>query len=182
MLILCSKKWLWPRHVCCKGDAASLSLLMRVRNTALYGTVGSLGFGLLSVLCRFRLYQVRGLLLALNSHNTLDCGTARCLWSVSSLRALHLSDLSGPNTTLAKYSLCVVHVAMLCHALVSGERGLVSVYGGVGVVTNGSGDGGRVGLSAVVVSLSGVVRVLKPYLGVPWVACRRASPSGASKP
>ena len=71
---------------------AAVSLPLRVPNVVMYGTIASLGFGLPDVLSRFRLRQVRGLLLALNNRNALARETTRFLWSVPTLRALRLSD------------------------------------------------------------------------------------------
>ena len=95
---------------------ASLSLLLCVPHAVLYGTLASLGFGMPNMLSRFRLRQVHGLLLTLNSRNAVARETTRSLWSVPTLRALRLSDWSCLDATLAEYSLSVVCAATLSDA------------------------------------------------------------------
>ena len=102
--------------------AAALSQPLCVPDAALYGTLASPGFGPPNVLSRFRLRQVRGLLLALNSRNTLARETTRSLWSVPSVRALCLFDWSSLDATLAEYSLSFMCAAALGDATVWCER------------------------------------------------------------
>ena len=137
--------------------AAALSLPLRVPKAALYGTHAPLGFGLPNMLSRFRLRQVRGLLLALNSRNALTRETTWSLWSVPSVCALALSDSSSLDATLAEYSLSVVCATALGDAPVCCECGPAPLDGPVDVVTDGSSNGDRLGWSPVVVSSLGVI-------------------------
>ena len=152
------------RHLLKKVAVAALSLPLRVPNVALYGVLASLGFGVPNLLSHFRLCQVRGLLLALNSRNALAKETTRSLWSVPTLRAMRLFDYSCLDATLAEYSLSVVYAATLSDAPVWCERHPAELDGPVDIVTDGSPDGDKVGWSVVVVS---------PMVGVAegWSGC-----------